>query len=76
MPHPVAPAKRRRRCSSRAMRGAAIHMRNSTPPCTRTIAKSSISAGRATTPSDNEKPTAKSCKSAGVAIMTAWVTRL
>jgi hypothetical protein len=56
-------------------RGSASSMRNSTPFGHDTISIVTISSELATTPSDRLNPIAKSSRSAGVAIITAWVTR-
>ncbi len=75
-PHPVGPASERRRCSSRSMCSMPIHIRHSTPASAAMTSSSSTSSARATMPSLRLKPIAKSSRSAGVAIITAWVSRL
>ncbi len=69
-PQPVCPTSWRPRCSSAAAALAGIVIWISTPwlyGCTRTLA---MSLARATISSESVKPTAKSSRSAGVAIIT------
>jgi hypothetical protein len=70
-PHPVGPARCRRRASRPAARGSASHIRNSMPDSCSTISSRSISSMAEAIPSVRLKPRAKSSRSCGVAIITA-----
>jgi hypothetical protein len=70
-PQPVGPAICRRRWISALARGSASHIRNSTPVSKVTTSSWRISAAEDTIPSVRLKPSAKSSRFCGVAIITA-----
>ncbi len=70
-PQPVGPASIRRRPASAAARPGASHRRTSTPRSVSTVSMARTSSTEVMTPSVRLKPTAKSVRSDGVAIITA-----
>ena len=68
-------ARWRRRSWNTSPCSGPSHIRSSMPCSPATISSSSISSGDTTMPSDRLKPTAKSSRSAGVAIITACAVR-
>jgi hypothetical protein len=75
-PHPVGPARCRRRVEYGAIRASGIHIRSSTPKSLLTTSSPEMSSGDSKIPSVTLSPTAKSSRSAGVAIMTACILPL
>ena len=75
-PQPTGPAMYRRRRASASDRSPLSHIRSSMPSGCSATSRLSISSGRSTMRSLRLKPTAKSRRSAGVAIITAWVPPL
>ena len=70
-PQPTGPAMKRRRAASASARSARSQKRASSPFGCSASSYPSNWSGAVTMPSDSANPVAKSCKSAGVAIMTA-----
>ena len=70
-PQPVGPAMCRRRSFSAAARGSLSHIRSSMPAPASITSSRWISSGDVTMPSVRLKPSAKSSRSCGVAIITA-----
>jgi hypothetical protein len=75
-PHPVRPISLRSRGAARAAASCSTVTWISAPSLTCRTAIETISSASATMPSVREKPQAKSSRSAGVAIITAWTTLL
>ncbi|CAB3921367.1 hypothetical protein LMG3481_05388 [Achromobacter deleyi] len=75
-PQPVRPAMARRRDFSRASQALEISTCTTMPSHCGSTSMPRTSATLSMMPSDKEKPTAKSSRSAGVASMVAWLMPL